>query len=467
MKGEYNMKIKRIGATLLLMLLSLGVFLIAEDAENAFPSLRMGVHARSLGMGGAFVGIADDASAIYWNPAGLANINNLSVSTMYSAGMEFDRSYNFFGAGYNMKKFGVIGVGFINAGLTDIQFYDNDGAEDGSGDFSDNILYLGYAYKFKYFSAGFNAKMLFVNVVDDYKENGFGMDFGIYSEPVRGFSVGLTAADLFTKVGDYNAPHRLSLGIAFRPTSDLVFDIDAVKVKDEDSYFNYGAEYGVDVMGDEYHDFLFRMGMNDGNVTLGFGVNYKFVEFNYAYFAKDNSEIMGDEHKISLDFVLGKTKPTERQFLFHFPEPKDAQIITVRDTVVREVTKEIVKEVAKDQSYNIKDLSEIPEDWWPLEDILFENDSAKLDLNAGNTLNYIAKLLVKYPDTKVLIRGFASLPGNSKHNADLANQRAATVKDYLVKKGAKAEQVEVKSYSDNYLKDSEEESRRVEIRRIK
>jgi outer membrane protein OmpA-like peptidoglycan-associated protein len=467
MKGEYNMKIKRIGATLLLMLLSLGAFLIAEDAKHAFPSLRMGVHARSLGMGGAFVGIADDASAVYWNPAGLANINNLSVTTMYSAGMEFDRTYNFFGAGYNTQKYGVLGFGFINAGLSDIQLYDNSGAENGTGDFGDNILYLGYAYKFKYFSTGLNFKMLFLNVVDDYEENGFGMDFGIYSEPVRGFSVGFTAADLFTKVGDFDAPHKLSLGIAFRPTSDLVFDIDAVKVEDEDSYFNYGAEYGVNVIGDEYHDILFRMGMNDNNVTLGFGVNYKFVEFNYAYVAKDNSNILGDEHKISLDFVLGKTKPMERQYLFHFPEPKEPKIITVRDTVVKEVTKEVIKEVKKEQSYNISNLSEIPEDWWPLEDVLFEHDSAKLDINASNTLNYIAKLLVKYPDTKVLIRGFASLPGNSKYNAGLANKRAATVKNYLIKKGAKAEQIEVKSYSDNYLKDTDEESRRVEIRRIK
>src|SRR5438094_8616567 len=32
---------------------------------------------RAQGMGGAFVAVADDASAIYWNPAGLANVNQL------------------------------------------------------------------------------------------------------------------------------------------------------------------------------------------------------------------------------------------------------------------------------------------------------------------------------------------------------------------------------------------------------
>jgi hypothetical protein len=42
--------------------------------------LGMGIGAKAIGMGGAFVAIADDASATFWNPAGLAG---LSYSQMY------------------------------------------------------------------------------------------------------------------------------------------------------------------------------------------------------------------------------------------------------------------------------------------------------------------------------------------------------------------------------------------------
>ena len=42
--------------------------LTAEAAAQSFPA----VGTRAAGMGGAFVAVADDATAIYWNPAGLA-----------------------------------------------------------------------------------------------------------------------------------------------------------------------------------------------------------------------------------------------------------------------------------------------------------------------------------------------------------------------------------------------------------
>ena len=49
-------------------------------AQNAFDAVRIvqdenGFGARALSMGGAYAGVADDYTAIYWNPAGLADLN--------------------------------------------------------------------------------------------------------------------------------------------------------------------------------------------------------------------------------------------------------------------------------------------------------------------------------------------------------------------------------------------------------
>ena len=41
---------------------------------------QLGVGARAMGMGGAFVGVADDYSAIYWNPAGLGQIRRMEMN---------------------------------------------------------------------------------------------------------------------------------------------------------------------------------------------------------------------------------------------------------------------------------------------------------------------------------------------------------------------------------------------------
>ena len=42
--------------------------------------LKIGVSARATGMGSAFVGLADDASAVFWNPGGLVNVTGNEVT---------------------------------------------------------------------------------------------------------------------------------------------------------------------------------------------------------------------------------------------------------------------------------------------------------------------------------------------------------------------------------------------------
>ena len=46
--------------------------------------LLVGAGARSLGMGGAFVALSDDATAVYWNPAGLAGLARMEVQVQHT-----------------------------------------------------------------------------------------------------------------------------------------------------------------------------------------------------------------------------------------------------------------------------------------------------------------------------------------------------------------------------------------------
>ncbi len=56
----------------------------AFGAKYAGEFLSLGVGARALGMGGAFVGVADDATACFWNPAGLSQLNRKQLSLMHA-----------------------------------------------------------------------------------------------------------------------------------------------------------------------------------------------------------------------------------------------------------------------------------------------------------------------------------------------------------------------------------------------
>lgn len=77
---------------------SLGVFLCcgakagAQQIEMSSTLNPVGSGARATGMGGAFIGVADDATAASWNPAGLVQLEKPEVSVVYSS---FNRTQDY------------------------------------------------------------------------------------------------------------------------------------------------------------------------------------------------------------------------------------------------------------------------------------------------------------------------------------------------------------------------------------
>ena len=51
---------------------------LTNRGTTAASFLEVGIGARSMGMGGAYVAVAQDAIAMYWNPAGLSRIQQAS-----------------------------------------------------------------------------------------------------------------------------------------------------------------------------------------------------------------------------------------------------------------------------------------------------------------------------------------------------------------------------------------------------
>ena len=114
-------------------LIALCVFSFASDggAGQAGAYLKMGVGARALGMGGAFVAVSDDATASYWNPAGLAKLQKDQASFMH-AKLKLDRNFDFINyvkkQGENQAiAFSVIRFGVDNIPETRIWRFDTNG----------------------------------------------------------------------------------------------------------------------------------------------------------------------------------------------------------------------------------------------------------------------------------------------------------------------------------------------------
>jgi long-subunit fatty acid transport protein len=77
--------------------LALTVMLVSPvlaQVEEGLVSVSVGSGARALGMGGAFIAVADDATASSWNPAGLCVLEKAEASVVYQPSASYRNSYS-------------------------------------------------------------------------------------------------------------------------------------------------------------------------------------------------------------------------------------------------------------------------------------------------------------------------------------------------------------------------------------
>jgi hypothetical protein len=121
----------------LLFAYCLNVYGASEDGGDAGAFLKNGIGVRPISMGKAFVAVADDANAGYWNPAGLAVLNTKQLSAMYSNPMNYafigdagvkDIGYHTVSLAYPTTNFGAIGFNLAYLSVGNIEEV-NDNAE--------------------------------------------------------------------------------------------------------------------------------------------------------------------------------------------------------------------------------------------------------------------------------------------------------------------------------------------------
>ena len=112
---------KRILCSLLMLLLIPLAHLHGQVGITAVPFLQIEPDSRSTGMGNTGVAIADNASAIFWNPAGLAFQNQNQVSLTHAnwlPAFNADLFYDYLVGTYHVEGIGTIGghITFLNLG---------------------------------------------------------------------------------------------------------------------------------------------------------------------------------------------------------------------------------------------------------------------------------------------------------------------------------------------------------------
>lgn len=277
----------------------------ANQESNGSPGvfLRMGVGARALGMGGAFTGLANDASAIYWNPAGLDRIRTLQFEFM-NVDLPFDRTFNFVSSALPIKRFLTVGASWVGLRINDIEGRSSNSAtpEYFFGN-SQNAFFVSLGRSVgNRISVGGNVKFI-RNSLDSDVATGLGFDAGLLMQLTNRVSLGALLQDIGT---DYRwdsgltegVPMTMRLGLAFQIHEGVLLAADVNRIAGLKPTLHLGTEIRpVDM-------FPIRFGYNDNQITGGAGValpiSNNTLELNYGY---SQDQILNSEvHRVSVVF---------------------------------------------------------------------------------------------------------------------------------------------------------------------
>ncbi len=176
-----------------------------RNYSNEF--LNIGVDAAALGMSKAVVATSKDVNSIYWNPAGLTNIEDKQGSLMHASYFAGIATYNFGAFAMPIDDESAVAVSIIRFGVDDIlnttQLIDSDGNINydnislfSATDYAFNFAY-GRKLLFKELSFGVNAKIV-RRIIGDFASSwGFGFDAGIQFKK-GSWDVGLMLRDITT-----------------------------------------------------------------------------------------------------------------------------------------------------------------------------------------------------------------------------------------------------------------------------
>jgi len=304
----------RVFRLFIVSLLIFGIEWQVARADNYYgmPNdyLQYGAGARSLAMGGAYVALADEASAPYWNPAALTQIDEHQFLSMYAPFFE-RTNYNFLSYVHPLGRMGSLAISdvLLHSGGYEEVGYAGEVIGTNKSIFK-NAVIISYANRVhRQISLGASLKLIHERVMN-YSGNGQGIDLGILYEPIDELNVGLALQNVLQpKVTLRDDPDvykiNLKAGLALNTFSNrLTLTADINKLADEKAYFCAGVEFSPweRPTSPSLKRVDLRLGCNHlQTFTCGIGLKIKFFSVDYAF----NTQEMGNLHKFALTFAWG------------------------------------------------------------------------------------------------------------------------------------------------------------------
>tara|TARA_B110000438_G_C15806524_1_gene647653 strand:- start:225 stop:1232 length:1008 start_codon:yes stop_codon:yes gene_type:complete len=317
------------------------ILAVDKIGTTAAKFLHMNVGSRAVGMGGAFTSIANDASAMYWNPAGLSFYRTKEVFFNHSNWIA-DISFDYFGFSLPLMNNHFFGLNITSVTMNDMEVT-RYGNEDTGETFVASNFAIGATYSLNLtdrFSIGFNGKYV-QEIIANNNATGIALDIGTLFSTPYGFKLGtsisnfgpkmnMTGDDLLVPVDidetmegnnesvtgylatdDFDLPLILRVGISddlnVGQIGTLTWSIDVNSPNDNSMYVNAGIECGL------FNNlFVLRTGMNslflhdrEKELSMGLGFNMtNILKKNlYINYSVETLSHLGETHQFSIQLA--------------------------------------------------------------------------------------------------------------------------------------------------------------------
>ena len=312
---------------MVLLMASTGLFAqnVTKVGTTAAGFLNIDLGARAIGMGGAYVSVADDAMSMYWNPAGIARLDGGEAFFTHARWIA-DINLNYAGFAIPMGNAGALGVSANFMTMDDME-RTTIMEPDGTGEMFDAGSYvfnLSYAHNLTdRFTIGGTFKYLQEKIYHS-TATGIAFDIGtLFTTQYNGLQIGMSITNYGTKMqmdgrdmliqtdpdpqingnneninanlstDPFDLPLMFRVGISMDvlqgvANSNLILSVDALHPNDDVEYINVGAEYAFNKM------FFLRGGYksmfardSEEGLTVGAGFHYDIggaaLRLDYAY----------------------------------------------------------------------------------------------------------------------------------------------------------------------------------------
>ncbi|MBU0672235.1 MAG: PorV/PorQ family protein [Candidatus Margulisbacteria bacterium] len=297
-------KLRLFASLILVVLMALPVFAGDESAGTVGGAfLKLGNGVRAPAMGEAFTAVADDASAIYWNPAGIAKLDSPEISMSYNMWLQ-STSYSTVHYVHPILPGHTLGASIFYLNYGNIM-ETTATSRTGTGRIfspSGSVATISYASNINdSLSLGANLKVLGQSI-DMYQENGTAVDLGLLLKNPRGMDIGLVAQNLGVMNGS-SLPQTWKLGVSKKLLDDkMLIALDIGAPTDNKTIVSLGCEYQLNQL------LKLRAGYNTkseegagGNLGMGLGLNLSRFSVDYTYAPYGE---LGSAHRVGLRFKL-------------------------------------------------------------------------------------------------------------------------------------------------------------------